>query len=120
MITTNDQYKKSIGEIYLLMNKGEANLSVSETKKIEKLAKEIEYYEDHVLKLMPMPVKINDVVNQKMEELAITQKSLAEMLGISTPKLSQILNGKRQPDIPFLKAVHKKLGIDGNLILDVL
>ncbi len=39
------------------------------------------------------------------------------MLGISAPKLSQILSGKREPDVPFLKSLHEKLGIDGNFIL---
>lgn len=53
-----------------------------------------------------------------MEELNVTQKGLSEILGIGTSKVSQILNGKRNPDLPFLKAVHQKLGIDGNFILN--
>ncbi len=53
-----------------------------------------------------------------MQELDVTQKSLAEMLGIGRSKPSQILNGKREPDVLFLKAIHKKLGIDGNFILE--
>jgi len=65
-----------------------------------------------------LPVTINNVVAQKMQEMDITQKYLAELLNIGTPKLSQILNGKRQPDVHFLKAVHEKLGIDGNFILE--
>ena len=40
------------------------------------------------------------------------------MLGIDPPKLSQIMNSKRKPDLTFLKAVHQKLGIDGNFILE--
>ena len=40
------------------------------------------------------------------------------MLGVGAPKLSQILNNKREPDVPFLKAIHEKLGVDGNFILE--
>lgn len=29
-----------------------------------------------------------------------------------------ILNGKREPDVHFLKAIHEKLGIEGNFILE--
>ena len=102
------------------MNKGEANLTDKEAKEIAVLSKAIEHYEDYVLNLMPIPTSISDIVLQKAAEMSITQKQLAEMFGIATPKLSQILNGKRQPDITFLKAVHQKLGIDGNFILEMV
>ncbi len=99
------------------MNKGEGNLTDAEVREIETTAKAIEYYEDYILKLMPMT--INAVVQQKAEELALSQKQLAEMFGMP-PKLSQILNGNRQPDVTFLKAVHQKLEIDGNFILEMV
>ena len=77
-----------------------------------------EQYEDNVLKIMPLPVTINAVVQHKIKELNLTQAKLAEMLGLGTSKLSQILNGKREPDISFLKAVHSKLGISGDFLLE--
>lgn len=40
------------------------------------------------------------------------------MLGLGKAKLVQILNGKQEPDIPFLKAVYHKLGIDPGVLLD--
>ena len=67
---------------------------------------------------MPLPVTINVVVRQKIKEMNITQGKLAELFGMGSAKISQILNGKREPDVPFLKAVHKKLGIDGNFIFE--
>jgi len=57
------------------------------------------------------------IVTIKMQEMGITQVKLAGMLNMDTAKLSQILNGKRKPDVPFLKAVHDKLNVDGNLLL---
>lgn len=94
------------------------NLSKKENDELKKLSLLAEEYEDNILKLMPLPVTLENVVTIKMQELNITQAKLAKMLNIGTPKLSQILNGKRKPDITFLKAVHQKLGVDGNFILE--
>lgn len=69
---------------------------------------------------MPLPVTINALVQKKVTELNITQKQLAEMFNMGIAKISQILTGKREPDIPFLKAIHEKPGIDGNFILETV
>lgn len=93
------------------------SLSKKEADELERLGLLAEKFEDEVLKIMPMRLTISSVVQAKKEELGVTQKGLASMLGISAPKLSQILSGKREPDVPFLKSLHEKLGIDGNFIL---
>jgi len=93
-------------------------LSPAEKDELSQLSLLAEQYEDDVLKIMPLPVTINAVVQHKIKELNLTQAKLAEMLGLGTSKLSQILNGKREPDITFLKAVHSKLGISGDFLLE--
>ena len=75
-------------------------------------------YEKNVIQMWPLHVSINAVVQQKISEMNITQGKLAEMFEMTDSKLSKILTGKREPDIHFLKAIHEKLGIDGNLILE--
>ena len=117
-ISNNKDYKETVHKVYSLMNKGDKNITDAEAAKIEVLAKAIEDYEDNVLKIMPLPVTVASIVQEKITEMDITQTQLAQMFGIGKSKLSQILSGKRQPDIPFLKAVHEKLGIDGNFILE--
>jgi antitoxin component HigA of HigAB toxin-antitoxin module len=94
------------------------SLSQEESDELEKLSVLAAHYEDNVLNIMPLTVTISAVVQQKISEMNITQGKLAEMLGIGAAKISQILNGKREPDVHFLKAIHQKLGIDGNFILD--
>jgi len=94
------------------------SLSAAEAEELSYLSLLVEHYEDNVLKIMPLPVTINSVVQHKIKELNLTQAKLAEMLGLGTSKLSQILNGKREPDITFLKAVHNKLGISGDFLLE--
>jgi antitoxin component HigA of HigAB toxin-antitoxin module len=117
-IKSNKEYKEALHKVYQLMNKGEKNITSAEAAQIEAMAKVVEYYEDHVLKIMPLPVTIASIVHDKIETMNITQAKLSKTLNIGTAKLSQILNGKRKPDVPFLKAIHEKLNIDGNLLLE--
>lgn len=117
-IKTNSEYKNALHKVYSIMNKGEKNITDAEARQAEKLAKAIEGYEDNVLKIMPLQVTINSIVQEKIAEMDITQNQLAKMLGINKTKLSLILNSKRQPDVKFLKSVHEKLGVDGNFILE--
>ena len=95
-------------------------LGKKDADELQKLTLLAESFEDNVLKIMPLPVSISSVVQQKIKEMNITQGKLAEMFGMGSAKISQILSGKREPDVPFLKAVHEKLGIDGNFILEVV
>ena len=99
---------------------GFSSLTKKESKELEALSRLVAEYEENILKLWPLPITISDVVQQKISELNITQNKLAEIFEITNSKLSKILTGKRDPDIQFLKAVHEKLGVDGNLILDVI
>ena len=106
--------------VYDLMNKGEANLTEKELKKLESMAKAAEDYEDNVLGLKPgkEPQTLTELIEQKMYENKMNQAKLAETLGLGKSKLSEILTGKRKPDVPFLKALYKKLNIDPAFLLD--
>jgi HTH-type transcriptional regulator/antitoxin HigA len=97
---------------------GFSGLSDDDKDELSHLSSLAEQYEDEVLKIMPLPVTIASVVQHKVREMNITQVKLAELLGLRTSKLSQILNGKREPDVTFLKAVHSKLGISGDFLLE--
>lgn len=59
-----------------------------------------------------------DIIRFKMLQKKLNQKSLASLLSMSTTKVSQILSGKREPDVDFLRGIHAKLGIDGNVLLE--
>jgi antitoxin component HigA of HigAB toxin-antitoxin module len=93
-------------------------LSKSESIILRSLSKLAEDYEDKVLNLMPIqPKTILEAIEFKRAEKKLTRAGLAKKLGIGAPKLSQIMSCKRNPDIVFLKAVHKKLNIDAEFIL---
>jgi antitoxin component HigA of HigAB toxin-antitoxin module len=100
------------------MSKGEAKLSAAEMKKLGVMAKAAEDYEDNVLGLRPEPRTITELVEKTMYEHKLTQAALAAQLGLGKSKLSEILNGKRKPDVPFLKALYKKFNVDPGFLLD--
>ncbi len=119
-ITSKKKYHEAMVAIYDLMNKGEANLSESELNNLAMMAQAAEEYEDKVLGLKPakIPQTIPELIEQKMYENKMSQAALAAALGLGTSKLSEIMNGKRKPDVPFLKALYQKLNIDPAFLLD--
>jgi antitoxin component HigA of HigAB toxin-antitoxin module len=119
-IKSKKHYHEVMIQIYELMNKGECALSEEEVQKLAVMSEAAECYEDEVLKLMPVkqPDSIAEYISLRMFEKKLNQARLAELLGIAKSKLSEILSGKRKPDVPFLKAVHKVLQIDAEFLLD--
>lgn len=116
-IITETAYNKALKEVYALMSKGEENLTERDAKDITSMAKAIQEYEK-IHYPFPIPKTIPEIVELKMFEKKLNRVTMAKKLGIANSKLSQILNGKRPPDVKFLKAVHEKLGVDGNFILE--
>jgi HTH-type transcriptional regulator/antitoxin HigA len=58
-----------------------------------------------------------DVLKLRMHEMQLTQKTLAKLLGVSTPRVSDYLTGKTKPTFTIAKKMHRNLNIDANLIL---
>jgi len=118
-ITSKKAYDTALTDVYKLMQKDEKNISNKEANIIRSLAATIQEYEK-IHQPFPMPKTISEIVELKMFEKKINRGNLAKILGIGAPKLSQILNNKREPDVRFLKALHEKLGVDGNFILETV
>ena len=119
-IGTKKDYHETMVKIYRLMDKGEDKLSPSELKQLAAMTVAAERYEDEVLQLQPRkePSTIAEAVELKMFEEKLSQATLADKLGVGKSKLSEILNGKRKPDVPFLKALYKILNIDAGFLLE--
>ncbi|AWO00265.1 transcriptional regulator [Chitinophaga alhagiae] len=119
-INSRKDYHETMVKVYRLMDKGEDNLAPQELKQLAAMAAAAEKYEDEVLGLKPgkEPQTITEAVELKMFEQKMSQASLADTLGMGKSKLSEILNGKRKPDIPFLKALYKILKIDAGFLLE--
>ncbi len=118
-IKSKQAYHETMVAVYKLMDKGEENLSPAELKDLAAMSVAVENYEDEVLKLQPKtaPKTIADIVELRMFENKMTQAKLASEIGLGQSKVSEILAGKRRPDIPFLKGVYKVLRIDADFLL---
>jgi HTH-type transcriptional regulator / antitoxin HigA len=122
-IKTEKEYNATMKTIESLLDKATKKggfhlLEKEEAALLANLSKLAEAYEDTEKALMPIhPKNLQQAVAFKMVQQNMTQAALAKKLGIRAPKLSQILSGKRNPDIEFLKALHKKLNIDADFLL---
>ncbi|WP_373492898.1 type II toxin-antitoxin system HigA family antitoxin [Aquiflexum sp.] len=122
-IRTEKEYKAVMKTIESLLEKATAiggfhELAKEEAMLLSTLSELAEAYEDNTLKLMPIkPNTLRQAIEYKMAELGLSQANLAEVMGIGAPKLSQILSGKWEPDVSFLKAAHEKLNIDAEFLL---
>src|SRR5664279_6285801 len=95
IINSKKAYHETMVAVYNLMNKGEANLTDGELKKLASMAASAEKYEDEVMGLKPskQPKTIAELVELKMFEKKMTQAKLAEEIGLGKSKISEILSG---------------------------
>ena len=118
-IKSKKTYHETMVEIYKLMNKGESKLNKIELKRLAIMSAAAEKYEDEILGLKPkMPQTIAEIVELKMFENKMTQAKLAGHLGLGKSKVSEILSGKRKPDVTFLKGIYKVFKIDADFLLE--
>jgi HTH-type transcriptional regulator / antitoxin HigA len=111
------EHSKTTGQIEILLKKGFKNLSYEELVRLEELGNEVADFEkEHYT--IPAPETLSEMIELRMYELKLNQKSLAERMGISPAKLSLILNGKQEPDLFFLKQCKKVLNIPAEFILE--
>ena len=66
------------------------------------------------------PVKmptLAEIIRDEMDERGITQKQLAELLGVSPSRISEYMTGKAEPTLKVARRLHKELDIDADFIL---
>ena len=123
-IRSEKEYELVMKSIEGLLSKattlgGFHRLSTADAALLEKLSLLAEVYEDKNLHLMPLrPRTLREAIEIQRTQRKLTQAGLAKLLGIRPPKLSQILSGKRKADVAFLKAVHRKLKLDAEFVLE--
>lgn len=116
-INNKQQYYAAMAEIESYLQKGFSNLTTKEEDHLEELSKAVEAWE---LKEYPMPMQpsFQDILIYIMQFKRYSQSELSEDLSISKSLLSEILNGKKQPNLNIVVSLHKKFGIDANVLLE--
>ena len=67
------------------------------------------------------PITVNPLVaniRRKMEEMNLTQKVVAKMIGINEARVSEIMRGKRRININIAKKLNTRLHIPADKILE--
>ena len=62
---------------------------------------------------------LEEIIKLRMYEMNLTQKGLAELIGISPSRISEILSGKTEPTYQVARSISKNLNIDASIILGV-
>jgi HTH-type transcriptional regulator/antitoxin HigA len=75
----------------------------------------VEEYEEkyYPVKMPTLP----EVIREEMADRGISQKELAELLGVSPPRISEYMNGKSEPTLKVARLLHQKLDIDPDILL---
>ena len=116
-IKTEQQYEKAVERIEeLLLVVG------NDTPPTDKNFVELDLLSDLVAdyEAIHYPVRtpnLVEVVKLRMFEMGLSQKALAEMLGVSAPRVSEYLTGKSEPTLKVARTMHRQLNIDANIIL---
>jgi len=116
-INNKQQYYVAMAEIESYLQKGFSHLTQAEEDHLAELSKAVEAWE---LKEYPMPMQPSfpDILIYIMQFKRYSQSELSEDLSISKSLLSEILNGKKQPNLNIVVSLHKKFGIDANVLLE--
>lgn len=124
-INTSKEYDDVMKRIEKLLHKSTQNggfesLPTNDVQKLQTLSLMAEQYEDSQ-SLMPIkaPTTLVEMIRYKMFEMNLKQKQLANLLGISETRISELLTGKRKLNIELAKKLHSKLNIDAHFLLGV-
>ena len=119
MIQTEKEYNAIIERIEVLLQDTD-NIENTEAKgyiELNLLSDLVADYEERAY-----PVKkpsLVEVIKLRMAEMDLNQKRQSELLGVSTSRVSEYLNGKSEPTLKVAKEISVKLGIDASIVLGV-
>ena len=63
------------------------------------------------------PPTLTEMIRLRMAEMNLSQKALAELLGVSPPRISEYMTGKSDPTLKVARIMHQKLDIDAEILL---
>ncbi|MBO9631672.1 MAG: helix-turn-helix domain-containing protein [Chitinophagaceae bacterium] len=118
-IENKQQYYSAMAEIENYLQRGFSKLSKKEDQRLHELSVAIEAYE---MLEFPMPVQpsFNEILIYVMQKKGLTQTELSKSLDVSKSFISEVLSGKKEPNVDLLKNLHFQFHIDGNILLDSL
>ena len=58
-----------------------------------------------------------DLIKLRMYEMGLNQQGIAALLGISAPRMSEIMHGKTEPSLSLARTMCQKLDISPEIVL---
>jgi|SRR5690606_15417194 len=119
MIQTEKEYNAIVERIETLLQDSD-NIENTDAKgyiELNLLSDLVADYEERTY-----PVKkpsLVEVIKLRMAEMGMNQKRLSELLGVSTSRVSEYLNGKSEPPLNVAREISRKLSIDASIVLGV-
>jgi len=119
MIQTEKEYNAIVERIETLLQDTN-NIENTDAKgyiELNILSDLIADYEERTYPIQK-PVLV-EVIKLRMAEMGLNQKRLSELLGVSTSRVSEYLNGKSEPPLNVAREISRKLSIDASIVLGV-
>ncbi|MBS1596563.1 MAG: hypothetical protein JST90_19785 [Bacteroidetes bacterium] len=98
---------------------GFAALNSKEAAELDQVTAIVKEYESRHYEI-PAPATIAELLSFEMYKRKAKQRVLAAMLGMTETKLSAVLRGKQGLTLREIKAIHQKLKVDANLLLELV
>ena len=112
LIKTEEDYDKALKQLAIVFH---AKPDTPEGDLLEVISLLIHEYEQKHHKIVPLTPL--EALKYEMEEQGLSQSGLAKRMGLSKSTISEILGGKKQMSINFLKFIHNELGIPAHILL---
>lgn len=116
-LITHEEYVKANIRLEELIDVVNDNTPMDDplAKEFLKVSDIIEKYEEiHFPIGLPT---LQEMIELRMFEMGLKRKDLAALLNTSASRISDYLNGKREITLKVAKALHQKLNIDSDIIL---
>jgi len=111
------QYEKIIERMEELLKVVDNNTSMTDRNMVELdlLSEMVADYEE--IRFPVDPPTLREMIRLRMAEMGLTQKGLANLLGVSPPRISEYMTGKTEPTLKVARLLHQKLNIDAEILL---
>jgi len=111
-VKTEQDYESALKELALVFH---ATPNTPQGDLLEVLSLLVHEYEQKHYKIEFLtPI---ESLKLEMEEQGLTQSALAERFGMSKSTISEILSGRKQMSVRFMKFLHRDLGIPAHVLL---
>lgn len=119
MIQTEKEYNAIVERIEILLQDTD-NIENTDAKGYIELNLLSDLVADYEERTYPVAKpSLVEVMKMRMVEMGLNQKRLSELLGVSTSRVSEYLNGKSELPLNVAREISRKLSIDASIVLGV-